>query len=308
MVDKEDLLIFKMREKKQGQNVQPPAAPAPTPPTIQAAPEPEMQPEEPLPEEMEIPVTNAPGHPAFAEQPVSPKQKPAKKQHGKGKEDYKAESKQQAKGLFCEWHPWRPAYALCYTDHKPYCYEDIQEYNGKYYCLEDIDAATASENPTVTFGYNKTSMVSASAFILTMLVYIYFVNSLLIYTATNALDTGLPAFIEANFIKSINLGYTFLFAGLIILIFVFIAGLLIFAQSRKGYWLAIFSGSIATIFFSYVYVNSFQIYGVIISALSIVGIIGLRYAIHSKTTEETAPAPADFAEPLSYNFPSAGRF
>jgi preprotein translocase subunit SecG len=308
MVNKEDLLIFKMREKKQGQNVQPPSASAPTPLAAQVAQETEMQPEEPLPEEMEAQVPNALKQPVSAEQPVASKQKPAKKQRGKAKEDYKAESKRQAKGMYCEWHPWRPAYALCYTCHKSYCYEDIQEYNDKYYCLEDIDAATASEKPTVTFGYNKASMISASAFILTMLVYVYFVNSLLIYTVTRALDTGIPAFIEGNFIKNINLGYTFLFAGLIILIFVFIAGLLIFAQSKKGYWLAIFSGSIATIFFSYVYVNNFQIYGVIISALSILGIIGLRYAIHSKTTEETTPAPTGPTEPLSYNFPSAGRF
>ena len=58
MVDKEDLLIFKMREKKQEQNVQLPTAPAPAPVPAQAAPEPETQPEEPLPEEMQAPVTN----------------------------------------------------------------------------------------------------------------------------------------------------------------------------------------------------------------------------------------------------------
>ena len=303
MVDKEDLLIFKMREKKQGQNVQPPAAPAP----VQAPPEHEMQPAEPLPIVELAPVPpSAPEQPVAAERPAVPPQKPARKARDQKKGDSRAESEQKAKGRYCEWHPWRPAYAVCATCQKPYCYEDISEYNGKYFCLEDIEPATVKEKPRVTFAYNKLSVVSASIFILAMLVYVYFVGNLLIYAVTNASEFGINAFIAANFVKTINLAYVFLFAGLAILIFVFIAGLLIFAQSRKGYWLAIFAASASTVFFSYVYISNFQIYGIIISALSVIGIIGLRYAISSKTTEETAPGSA--MGQMAYNFPQGGAF
>ena len=160
----------------------------------------------------------------------------------------------------------------------------------------------------MTFGYNPISMVSASAFILTMFVYLYYVNTQLVYMVINAFQVGFSAFIGTNFIAHVNMTYIFLLAGLVILILVFIAGLLIFAQSRKGYWLAIFSGSISFVFFSYVYLTNFQIYGFIISALSIIGIVGLRYAIHSKTTEEASPETIGPSDSLGYNFPSAGRF
>ncbi len=287
MVEKEDLLIFKMREKKAAPEAQPPA------------PQPEEVPEEvvtPLPE------------PVAAEQPVKAKPKKTAKPKKQKKEDFRAESRYAAKGLFCEWHPWRPAYSVCYTCHKPFCYEDVSEYNNKYYCLEDIDAATISERPQLTFGYNKISMVSASAFLLTMLVYIYFVNSFLIYIGVNAIHTGIQTFLLSNFIKSINITYVTLLIGLLILLFVFIGGLLIFAQSRKGYWLSIFSGSISFIFFSYIYITNFSIYGIIISALVLAGLISLRFAVNSKTTEESTQEMAPQLETFTYNMQTPAMF
>ncbi len=254
MVEKEDLLIFSMRE---GSATQPAAQPAEAQPVI-------AQPSKPVPQ---------------------------KKKEEKGQE-LKAQSRQAAKGLYCEWHPWRPAYAVCYTCHKPFCYEDISEYNNKYYCLEDIDSAVAREKPQLTFAFNKVSMLPASLFLLTMLVYIYFVNAVIAYIATNAASVGIQAFIASNFIQSVNLSYVMLFVGLAILAFLFAGGLLIFAQSRKGYWLSIFSGSIAFIFFSYVYIANFQDYGFIIGALTLAGLITMRFAVNSRTTEEEQAAGA----------------
>lgn len=292
MVEKEDLLIFKMRQKSQ-------EAPPPQPePQAQPQPVPEqqVQAEQPAPatEEAQQPVQ-------VAQPPPMPAQKPQKRQK-KGKSDIEAESRQAASGLYCEWHPWRQAYAVCYTCHKPYCYEDISEYNGRYYCLEDIDAAAASEKPTTTFEYNKVSMVSASAFILTILVYVYFVSNLLVYIGTLAAQSGIGSILSAA-----NSTYMLVLAGLLILIFVFMSGVLIFAQSRKGYWLAIFSGSIAFVFFSYIYISNFELYGFVISALSFIGIVGLRYAIHSKTMESQPKAPTP-SESLAYNWPTASSF
>ena len=289
MVEKEDLLIFKMREKKPAQEAQPAAA--------------QEQPEEAPETEEIVPLPE----PVAAEQPVLAKPQKKQKQKKQKKEDFRAESKRAAKGLFCEWHPWRPAYAVCYTCHKPFCYEDVSEYNNKYYCLEDIDAATASERPQLTFGYNKISMISASAFLLTMLVYVYFVNSFFIYIGANALHTGIQNFLVNNFIKSVNITYVTLLVGLVILVFVFMGGLLIFAQSRKGYWLSMFSGSICFIFFSYVYITDFSIYGIVISALVLAGLISLRFAVHSKTTEEEVSEMVPHPETLAYTLQTPAR-
>ncbi|MCL4379347.1 MAG: hypothetical protein M1160_00730 [Candidatus Marsarchaeota archaeon] len=277
MVEKADLLIFKMRE---GSATQPAEA---QPATTQ---------------------------PAETQQVTPPPAKAAsqKKKKEKG-QDLKEQSRQAAKGLYCEWHPWRPAYAVCYTCHKPFCYEDISEYNGKYYCLEDIDAAVATEKPQLTFVFNKVSMLPASLFLLTMLVYIYFVNALFAYIATNAAKVGIQVFIASNFIQRVNLSYVMLFVGLIILAFLFVGGLLIFAQSRKGYWLSIFSGSIAFIFFSYVYIANLQDYGFIIGALTLVGLISMRFAVSSTATEEEQEAAAPpLPSSFTYGVQSPMRF
>ncbi|MEM0154774.1 MAG: hypothetical protein QW814_02990, partial [Methanothrix sp.] len=54
----------------------------------------------------------------------------------KGKSRSEEESEEAAEGLSCVWHPWRPAYAICNYCHRPFCFEDIVEQNGHYYCLE----------------------------------------------------------------------------------------------------------------------------------------------------------------------------
>ncbi|EQD58270.1 hypothetical protein B2A_04436, partial [mine drainage metagenome] len=51
------------------------------------------------------------------------------------------EEREAAEGMYCVWHPWRSAYAICHYCHRPFCFEDLVESNGNYYCLEDIDKA-----------------------------------------------------------------------------------------------------------------------------------------------------------------------
>ncbi len=302
MVEKEDLLIFKMREKKRVETGGAQAAQTQVQQMVQ-----EEAVEQPKPEAMEAAKPSSQPSQAEIAATAQPAEE-APKRKAKGAKGEKEKEMEAAKGLFCEWHPWRPAYAVCSTCHKPYCYEDMSEYNDRYYCLEDIDAATVNAKPRTTFGYNKNSLLSATMFMLTMLVYIYFINGQLYYTIKSALDVGVSTFVRNNLIISANYFYINLFAGLTILVLVFISGVLIFMQSRKGYWLSILFGSASFIFFSYLYLSNFKFYGFVVSALTLIGLVSLRYAIHSKTTEEQAPAPPPVSGPTGIEWPAAGRF
>ncbi len=279
MVKKEEMLIFKMRQ--QGE------APASAPTKEEQAAIQQIQ--QTIPKSLE-PV-EAPNFSPPPPSDMAEMEKPGKKG------SYKEELRQQAIGQFCEWHPWRPAFAVCYTCHKAYCYEDVSEYNDRYYCLEDIDAATVGEGPQQTFGYNKLSMVAASAFMLSILSYIYFQNGLLVFVGQTALRAGIPAFLIANFVSTFNIEYFSLILGFILSIVQFIAGVLVFAQSKRGFWLGIFSGAISFVLFSYAYVVEYQFYGFVMCAFAIIGIVMLGYSRRPEPGEAKKQSQVPAVEP-----------
>jgi len=275
MVEKSDMLIFKLREKRQ--QVQ------------QMQPQPRKQPAQPVPQRRNaakpIPPTKEENVFVVPPTPESTVEEKTPSRRSRGK--YEAKSREAASGLFCEWHPWRSAYAICYKCTKPYCYEDISEYNGRYYCLEDIDSASSAASAEGAFEYNKLGLLAATVFIVGILIYVFFLNNLLIYVSQNVLQVGLHNFIELNFVYQFNYAYLMLIGGFILMIVEFIAGIMILAGSRKAYTFGIFIGFLSTAAFSYIYLQNSQLYSILISVLSFTGIITLASSKRAVTPLES---------------------
>ncbi len=318
MATKEEMLIFKLREKKQpakqpqaeppaaapAQQAEPQAAPPaqPQPAYAQpqqaaAKPQQERRAQRYIPEEEpEVLVTPAPSAFKQVEEAEMLTQR-----HPKSTK-YEKKSKKAAEGLFCTWHPWRSAYSVCAECHRPFCYEDIIEYSGKYYCLEDIDSVAAHGGIGPEFVYNKVSLVSAGAFLSIIVVYLYFSYGQLLYLFNYANHIGLN-----TFLTKLNITYITVLFSAILILFNFISAMLIFAQSKKGYGFGILSGFLSITLFSYEFINSYSLYTAIISALSFASLISLGYSRSGYEPMETGESVIA-REPSAYDWPNVGRF
>lgn len=312
MVEKEDMLIFRLREQKRQAQ---PAALRPPPaqalnkgisedrkPAKQAtsklhkeAQKMQQPQEEPEPEFM-IPTT-----PQYAVEEAE------RLTTGGAKSRFEMKSRDAALGQRCEWHPWRAAYAVCETCHKPYCYEDISEYNGKYYCLEDIDAATRASRNSI-FVYNRLGDVSAVMLIIVLPIFVYFTSGLLSYILASALKEGINSFIYGNFVTHLNYSYLLLFGGLILAITEFISGILIVGQSNKGYALGLASAFLSIALFNYSYLINSTLYSMIVAVVSFVGMLLLAYSKNSILASQQESQAALPADAMQYSWPNLGRF
>ncbi len=212
-----------------------------------------------------------------------------------------AESKEAAIGLSCVWHPWRPAYAVCNYCHRPFCFEDIVERNGKYYCLEDVDKAEPTkglENVT----YNRLGIISATMFSAAFVAFLLLGSSQLGYVVGFANKLGF-----FTFISSIKFDYIFPIIAAIVAFFELVTGFMLFMQARRGFAIGIVSGFIAVALFTYQFLATTALYVLVIDILTFAGIVSLVY---SRTIDTAAPDELLNAEngPAPIEFANVGRF
>lgn len=302
-INPDDLLIFKVRKEARGrtgrigtyvssrpqakksqtyESIEGPARPAYTPPSVG-----EHYVETAVKEEVE----------PFAAQQLLSKKGAAKTTKKQG------ESREAAKGLFCAWHPWRQAYALCNYCHRPFCFEDIAEHAGNYYCLEDMGAATANggAEEETRMVYNRLSIVSGTLLMLTFVLFLYFASGQVTYIFGYASNIG-----PAAFFTHINYTYGIALAETVATVLSFIAAVFILAQSSKGFGLGLAVGLVNTALFSYSYLNSGTIYMAIISAVAFVALIALAYSRATYAAEETETTYG--AQDYQTAWPNPGRF
>ena len=193
-----------------------------------------------------------------------------------------AQSREEAKGQYCVWHPWRPAYAICNYCSRPFCYEDIVEYNNNYYCLEDIDKVSTGAVSETSVKYNNLSMVSAIFFVAAFMLFIYFANNQVAYVTGYANSVGF-----FTFLSKLNYSYGSAIIGLVLALFSLVAGILIFAHSDKGFAFGLGVGAFDVLLFSYNYASSAQLYSL---AIGIVSFIALVLLLLSREAYESVPA------------------
>lgn len=291
----EDLLIFRERKslKKGGAKRAPQRKPAKAEET---APEAEEAEEEEAPRTV---VYKAPGEAAVEEAEELEVGQALSERKGKltrAEED----SIDAAKGMYCVWHPWRSAYAVCSYCHRAFCFEDIEEYNGRYYCLEDIDKVGTKNADTITAKYGNLSMIAAALFIAVFALYVYYSYAQLSYIISFANQVG---FFE--FMSKATLVY---FAVLVEALFAFlglIAGVLILLNSPKGFALGILSGVFMASIASYEYLSTGLLYVAVLGGVAFAAIVALAYSRVYYTSEAPMPYAAN---DVQVEWPSAGRF
>jgi hypothetical protein len=190
------------------------------------------------------------------------------------------ESIELAKGLVCVNHPWRPAYAICNYCKRPFCYADLVEYNGAFYCLEDIDKVAGKEEYK-SEKLNSFTIMSSTFFLANSVLLAYFV-----YPQTTFILNYIQKVGFSSFLSALTYSYSISFINTLLIAFGVIGGLLVFG--RKSRWFYI-SWSIAAgilLIVSYEYLTTNFYYLLAISVIAFINIGTLAYSRMSVATEK----------------------
>ena len=184
----------------------------------------------------------------------------------------RADSKEMAKGLYCVAHPFRHAYAICSYCHRPFCFEDIIEYQKDYYCIEDIDRVTAYHKDRLTYEYSTSSIITSFILTLSFILFIFYSYGQLGYVLNYLLGSPL------RFFSGINFAYVITLASLVVMLFTFGAALYILLGSRQGHVVASVISMAAVMLFVYQFIGTGTEYMAIIAVLEFAAFLS---AVHS---------------------------
>ena len=185
----------------------------------------------------------------------------------------KAQSREIAKKLFCAWHPWRRAHAICAHCHRPFCYEDLAEYKDGYYCLEDINTVMQSYIQKLHVTYNATSLISTILMLAAFLVFVYYARGQLTYVLTYAYEQGL-----IGLIQTVRWAYILVFMELAVMVASMVSALYAATGSKKGNIAGILAGVIGVILFTYLYLTTGTQYFAMTAGLEFLAFLAFVYS------------------------------
>ncbi len=305
--DFSDLLIFK------GRNVKPKAAPVKeeTSPEPKAAPKKE---EAPLPQKIEIRQQKpAPAaeparsvqfrqaqqmatrpQPARTDEALQSVQKEKQKEAPATKASAEAKS---VKNVSCINHPWRGAYAYCATDGLPYCFVDLISYEGKMYCLNDIDAAlrlgSKQSSPSTRNGF---SMLSSALLLLNSAMILYYTQNQARFILGAAIKQGV-----ISFIFNLNPLYFFPVADILVIAFGILGALFMLKNSVYLFSFAFFMTFGSAFIMGYQYLSNSTGYALASSIIFLITASVLVYSRMSSVTTTSdkylAPTQMDWPKP-----------
>jgi len=315
VVDPNELLIFKLRgvataaSVSSKKNAQPQAKPQPqvepstTPQPQQQAPQPQIQvqtqtaqvqpkPEQPFTqpkaEIIKSEVLNVANIPTPEENEetnfplLTPHiQKETQEKTTKKYTKVERESIGAAKGMVCVNHPWRPAYAICNYCKRPFCYADLVEYDGAFYCLEDIDKVTSEAPNLKELGFNSFIAISSLFLLVNAAIMGYF-----IYPQAKFLVNYIGNVGFVGFLNSLTYSYGLSFINLLVVIFSALAGLMLFGKSNRWFYLSWAINAFILVIVSYEYLTMNSAYLLAVSLIALLTIGTLSYSRLSKNTEE----------------------
>ena len=223
--------------------------------------------------------------PIFTPNYISQTQEVKPREGGKKYNKLEKESMEAAKNMFCVNHPWRPAYAICNYCKRPFCYADLVEYQGAFYCLEDIDKVSGSAQSLTQIKFNSFIALSSFFLIANALIMGYFV-----YPQAKFLVNYISSVGFSGFLDNLTYSYGLSFINLLVVLFSALAGLILFAKSDRWFYLSWVIDSFVLIISSYEYLTLNSSYLLAISVLSLITIGTLSYSRLSRSTEEIAKA------------------
>jgi hypothetical protein len=187
----------------------------------------------------------------------------------------RANSKAMARGRYCTAHPFRNAYAICSYCHRPFCFEDIMEYQKDYYCIEDLDRITAEHSEKLSYEYSTSSLITSFILIGSFLVFVYFANGQLGYIF------GYIASSPLLFLGNINLVYVIGLISLAVMIVGLAAAIYILLGSRQGHIAAATISMVAVLFFASQYVGTGTPYFAVVAVLQFAAFL---FAVNSASS------------------------
>ena len=218
------------------------------------------------------------------------------------------QSKTDAKGNYCVWHPWRAAYAICAYCHRPFCFQDTVELNNQYYCLEDIDIVSHTYRERVTMTTNTVTIAAGVLLMFAFLTFFYYSNVQVLFVIGYINRVGISYFI-ANAAQN----YLYVLAEIIAIGFAFIAALFLFAQSRKAFYIGMIVTLAAIVLFSNQYASTGTLSTLAITVMIFASFLLLLY---SRATRATSEVENQLVNPSYYQterntnarFPNTGKF
>ena len=215
-------------------------------------------------------------------------------------------SRDAAAGNRCASHPWRNAYAICGMCKRPFCYEDVTEFNNNYYCLSDIDAVDKAHPAEAGSSGGTSYMLSGVLLMLSFMTFFAFSYRQTIFVFRYLNRVGLPFFlIHANY------SYIFSFADNLLLIAGLITAILIIVQSRKGLYAGTFVMLSSVAIFSYQYLSTGTQYFSYIGIMMFAAFALMLYSkamFLSSDVNERYLSPTREIEASTIKWPNVGKF
>lgn len=213
-------------------------------------------------------------------------------QENKKKERNVATARQAVAGLNCVWHPWRQAYAICNYCHRAFCFEDIVEDRGNYYCIEDMDTAIKKKIEAESSRALNISVIAGGAFLVPMLIFIYAYNSALVDAISYVSAVGFVPFIyDPVYLYSFPLmGIAAVFLGLVI-------GLRLFMGDRRLFPNAL-AGLTLMALFAFNYFQTYNLYDFAIAATFAAALGMFAYSNSAYISQEEVAPVAPQEEPV----------
>ncbi|MGC8572179.1 MAG: hypothetical protein ACP5LH_02790 [Candidatus Micrarchaeia archaeon] len=188
------------------------------------------------------------------------------------------ESRRIGEHMACVWHPWRQAYAICDYCRRPFCYEDLVEHNGLYYCLEDIDKVYNTKE-TELIKYNNFRLLSSTFLFFVFFIFLYYNYNSIVAIPSEIQSIGMNAFFENMFTP---LGFMIAKTALVLLSL--LTSFIITADLKKSFSITVIVCVLTALLFSYLYIETNTFYFIIIAMLSLASIVVLAYSKASYST------------------------
>ena len=225
----------------------------------------------------------------------------------KGKTRSEEESEEAAGGLSCVWHPWRPAYAICNYCNRPFCFEDIVEQNGHYYCLEDIDKVgteSAISEVSGKLNYVNVGAISGIMYVAVFLLFILFASTQLSSVISYSNIVGFFAFLSSAKLEELLLVLESAAALL-----AFVAGFLTILHTKAAVAIGPIAALLTIIMFAYGFAAYGILYAAIIAAVAIIALLMQAYSlVGSRSVEAVEEKSTNDQDNAEVQFANVGRF
>ncbi|MGC8568062.1 MAG: hypothetical protein ACP5LP_02355 [Candidatus Micrarchaeia archaeon] len=206
-------------------------------------------------------------------------------------------SRKEAANLYCVWHPWKKAYAICNYCHRPFCYEDLEEYNGAYYCLEDINKIEQKDIGRVEAVYTWLNFITAILFLSMLVVFAYFANNMGLFLIKK-IAANISFLLKVFYYPE----YLIYLLEVIFEVLGVVAAIYIFLESKKGFYIGIVTSIFDTIVFSYMYFSENEAH-LYLLAMAAMGFMSLLFiALPKAFLKETGDSLINTSFYNSQNF------